>query len=680
MKSKKLAFSIVLGVCALVCSSAFALGGEDVKTYAQGEETQAVTELNLFHQEYTTITSAAYPTPDSEYFAKLESIKLGKGENEASYANVLQVLVKGPFEIEGLGSYFSALTYDISDYDLPYFSVTVGNANCNADPVTNEVNFTNEILYRVMVDGEEIARSTHALKAYETERITCEIPEGAAEIRLHAQSELGEAHGECNWANPVLKSTAFDPLETTKLIDRPVSGYSDNAAHEAYEVKRATLAQGTDKALTDDNAITGAIHGDYGNNTWKFSADYDISDKNYNRLTVDAGMLFGETFNQVRFKIMAIGGTHGDLGISPIMDGTEYYHFDVEIPSGTTKIQFWAQSVTNAKEYGNLAWCNATLYTGGKPNLKVLGEVTSAEEELAWGGELPALKANVTVEKATVAGEISLDQDQTLEYGEHEYTWTFMPADKNAFDVLTGTITLTAGKGTFDLSGVSFTDKTYDYDGTVKSVLIDGAENLPEFIVVSYSDNELTVPGETVAIVSFTVTGENAEKYHDIPSLSAILKVNPSEPITAENATKTYTQGSAEDLSFTCVYAPVNVSLSMDDTPVTDEFFSIDGNTLVIKGGYLSTLTDGTYTFRFTCEGGESELTLTVVKAPDEGGDENGNGNGNENGNGNGNGNEENGDRAEDEEKGCASSIGAAFLSLVTLCGVAFLIKSKRKD
>lgn len=624
-------------------------------------EARVLEEVNLYDLDYTTITSAPYPETEP-YFAKRPNITLGRGANEFSYAKTLQLLVNGPFDTAGLGTYYSGLTYDISDYDFDYFSVTVGNANCAVNANTGEVEFTNKILYRVMADGVELVRSSHALSSFETERLTCAIPEGTQELRLHAQSEAGKDYGECNWANPVLTNFEIKSVTEAALTSVPVSGNNTVSNEEKYAVASATLAQGTDKALTDTGAITGAIHGDYGNNTWKFSADYDISGGKYNRLTVDAGMLYGETANNVVFRIRAIGGTNCELGVSPAMNGTDYYHFDVEIPAGTTSIQLWAQSQSNTKAYGELAWCNATLYSGGKPTPKLIGDVTSLEANLEWGDTLPELGGNFTVERATVLGTLALDAGQSIEYGTHSYDWTFTPLDGDAFSEVSGSIELTAGKRTVDMSGVTFTDARYDYDGEEKTLTLTGT--LPAGVSADYSDNKLTAPGSTDAIVTFEVT-ENAELYNEIPSMTATLTVDAVTMIAASDASKTYTLGANSDVTFTLAVKAVNASVKLGTSTLDGEKCTVADKSVTFKSAYLESLGAGKHEFTVTCEGGEFTLKVEVKEAAATN-----------------NGGDDSGDKLETpKKKGCKSDITgvASLFGGLALIACAFVAAKKRR-
>ena len=74
---------------------------------------------------------------------------------------------------------------------------------------------------------------------------------------------------------------------------------------------------------------------------------------------------------------------------------------------------------------------------------------------------------------------------------------------------------------THDMSGITFTDASYDYDGTTKKLEIFG--KLPLGVSVSYSNNTLTSIGSVEATAHFYTTLAN---YRSIPDMKATLTIN----------------------------------------------------------------------------------------------------------------------------------------------------------
>ena len=72
----------------------------------------------------------------------------------------------------------------------------------------------------------------------------------------------------------------------------------------------------------------------------------------------------------------------------------------------------------------------------------------------------------------------------------------------------------TISKAELDLSGITFEDAVYFYDGTPKSIAISG--ELPEGVTVAYSGNDWTQPGAYVVTATFTVEDGSYESIDDM--------------------------------------------------------------------------------------------------------------------------------------------------------------------
>ena len=117
----------------------------------------------------------------------------------------------------------------------------------------------------------------------------------------------------------------------------------------------------------------------------------------------------------------------------------------------------------------------------------------------------------VTGNTATAAGEHPVTVSLT---DKTHYTW----ADGSTDDL---TLTFTIGKATYDMSGVTFEDRTETYSGSPYTLTISGT--LPEGVSVSYSANSLTNAGQLEVTASFTGDGDN---YFAIPDMTATLTVS----------------------------------------------------------------------------------------------------------------------------------------------------------
>ena len=116
-----------------------------------------------------------------------------------------------------------------------------------------------------------------------------------------------------------------------------------------------------------------------------------------------------------------------------------------------------------------------------------------------------------------------------------------------------------------DITGVSFTDATFTYDGTARSISISG--NLPDGTSVSYTNNTGINAGIYDAVASIS----GGANYNDL-TLNATLTIEKANitGITFGNLTVNYhEQGSAESIIRSRVVLPPGVSLNLLGLPIT---------------------------------------------------------------------------------------------------------------
>ena len=137
------------------------------------------------------------------------------------------------------------------------------------------------------------------------------------------------------------------------------------------------------------------------------------------------------------------------------------------------------------------------------------------------------------------------------------------------------TATLTINKATYDMSGISFADATYTYDGSEKTLVITGT--LPSGVTVSYTTNTLTNAGSIEVTASFIGDADNYNVIDNMVATLTIEKATPAytlpESLTAiEGQTLaditlpegwswqdgTLSVGEAGENTFTAVYTPVD--------------------------------------------------------------------------------------------------------------------------
>ncbi|MBO5669459.1 MAG: hypothetical protein J6R75_03735, partial [Candidatus Methanomethylophilaceae archaeon] len=119
---------------------------------------------------------------------------------------------------------------------------------------------------------------------------------------------------------------------------------------------------------------------------------------------------------------------------------------------------------------------------------------------------------------------------------ENSYTITWNgTASRSNYAIVENLGTLTVTKATHDMSKVSFDDRTYTYDGTFRSIEIEG--DLPAGIIVEYS-SAMKDAGTYDMQVRFTPENPN---YNDIAPMTAKMTILPKEiTITSGSGSKTY--------------------------------------------------------------------------------------------------------------------------------------------
>ena len=141
----------------------------------------------------------------------------------------------------------------------------------------------------------------------------------------------------------------------------------------------------------------------------------------------------------------------------------------------------------------------------------------------------------------------------------------------------TGTTTLRANliieKATYDLSGVTFEDKTVTYDGKEHEIVIKG--ELPEGVTVEYTNNKGTEAGTYEA----TATFKGNENYNEIASMNATLTINKKD-ITEEDIAGYIFDGKE------VTYNASEYSLELTGLDTSKFSVSYEGNNQINAGEY----------------------------------------------------------------------------------------------
>ncbi len=217
--------------------------------------------------------------------------------------------------------------------------------------------------------------------------------------------------------------------------------------------------------------------------------------------------------------------------------------------------------------------------TDENKQLQFVIQPAQLDANVAQSGTLTYTGLELTTEVTTSATAVN-NQPVTFTYaaaqdGEYgamptfveagEYTVYFKATAPNHDDA-TGSFVVTIGKATYDMSGVTFANGEFTYDGNAKSLQISG--ELPNGVEVDYTGNGQTNASNTAYVVTATFTGD-ADNYYPIDNMTAELTINPLEiEITWSENDFTY---NGEEQTVTASYKDVNnqdvaLKVEMSDT------------------------------------------------------------------------------------------------------------------
>ena len=263
--------------------------------------------------------------------------------------------------------------------------------------------------------------------------------------------------------------------------------------------------------------------------TATFAGDYD----NYNeiapitvRLVIEKADydLSGITFADTTF---AYDGTEKSV----LVQGTLPAGLKVEY-SGNGMVTVGTYSVTatfigDYDNYNEVAPMTARLVIE-KGNYDLSG-ITFKDTTYAYDGT----EKSVLVQGTLPAGlTVVYSGNGRINAGTYSVTATFAGDYDNYNEVAPVTVRLVIEQADYDLSGISFEDTTYTYDGTAKTLVIKGT--LPEGVNVTYTPNTITNAGSLK--VTATVAGDSN---HNDAVLTALLTIEKATPdyILPENLT-----------------------------------------------------------------------------------------------------------------------------------------------
>ena len=140
--------------------------------------------------------------------------------------------------------------------------------------------------------------------------------------------------------------------------------------------------------------------------------------------------------------------------------------------------------------------------------------ITFEDKTVTYDGNEHELNISGTLPEGVT---VTYENNENVNAGTYEVTAILKG---NGYNTLTLKATLTINKASYDMSGITFEDKTVAYDGNEHELNISGT--LPEGVTVGYTNNKLTEVGSINVIAVFS---HNNPNYNDIPNMSATLTV-----------------------------------------------------------------------------------------------------------------------------------------------------------
>ena len=177
-------------------------------------------------------------------------------------------------------------------------------------------------------------------------------------------------------------------------------------------------------------------------------------------------------------------------------------------------------------------------------------------------------------------------------------------------ETITGTITVTISKATYNMSGVHFENASFDYDGNVHSIEVTGT--LPDGVTVSSYDGNNQINPDTYTVTAY-FTGDY-DNYNEITPMTATLTIGNATPVVDTTVSVVYDQSlggnffnTSKDVS-TITY---NGSFKVGETNVVGTIAYTDAKTALVIGSttYAWTFTP-TDTTKYNTVTGTCEITV----------------------------------------------------------------------
>ncbi len=257
--------------------------------------------------------------------------------------------------------------------------------------------------------------------------------------------------------------------------------------------------------------------------------------------------------------------------------------------SGASRTNAGSQAVTVALvDTDNYEWDDHTAaslvftFTIEKANAEITVDTTDIVKTYGDKWELPSASADY--------GTVVCDKTVEALVNAGTYTVTYTVAGTENYNGDTKTVNVKINKATFDMTSVTFTDKTVKYNGESHSIVLDGA--LPTGVEVTYANNGNTDVGVYEITASFSYDEVN---YNAISPMVAVLTINRAElsgkiEDEAEDAVVTITSENGFSHNAELIVAEMTIdstdisgALLKNETAVTGYSFKMMANGVAIQ-------------------------------------------------------------------------------------------------
>ena len=305
----------------------------------------------------------------------------------------------------------------------------------------------------------------------------------------------------------------------------------DNSGVSAADVEKIVFA---DKTVTYDGSEKNLLATNIPDGV---TVSYEGNGKiNAGEYTVTAKFYYGEELLATKTAKLTIKKATIDMSGVSFSDKTVTYNgaeHSIELvgtlPHGVTvsyegngKTNAGTYTVTatfehNTQNYEAISDMSATL-TVEKAQLDT-SAISFADKTVTYNGAAHSILLEGTLPYGVT---VSYEGNGKTNAGAYTVTATFDYDAQNYDPISDMSVTLTIKKATYDMSSVSFSDKTVTYSREEYGIEIEG--KLPSGVTVSYDGNGKSSVGTYTVVASFV---GDAANYELIPDMTATLKIEP---------------------------------------------------------------------------------------------------------------------------------------------------------